>query len=55
MGKKEEWEEIFSRLNKARKVPSHSYSEGVANWNDEDFENFRDAIKQVEEILKAYD
>lgn len=52
---KEEWEEIFSRLNKARKVPSHSYSEGVANWNDEDFEDFRDAIKQVEEILKAYD
>ena len=50
-----EWGNVFDKLNKARRVPSHSYPEGAANWTDDDFENFRETIKLVEEVLDAYE
>lgn len=41
----------FSDINKARRVPDHSYTELSEGWTENDFYRFRDSISWLEQIL----
>jgi hypothetical protein len=43
------------KLNRARRLPSHSAPETAEKWTDDDFNEFRDAISWLEAILENYD
>lgn len=45
----------FDIINKARRVPDHSYTESSQNWTQSDFLQFRHSISKIEELLKNYE
>ena len=45
----------FDIINKARRVPDHSYTESSQNWTQNDFLQFRASISKIEEKLKDYE
>lgn len=51
---KQNLESVFATINKARRVPDHSYTESSVNWSYEDFIKFRESISWLEKILKEY-
>lgn len=44
----------FDIINKARRVPDHSYTDDSINWTYENFLQFRNSISWLENILKEY-
>ena len=44
-------QKYFNDINKARRVPDHSYTELSEGWTENDFYCFRDAISWLEQIL----
>lgn len=45
----------LKRINFARRCPDHSFSEDAANWSWEKFEEFRESILWLENILSNYE
>ena len=52
---KDELRNDFDIINKARRVPDHSYTESSQNWTQSDFLQFRHSISKIEELLKNYE
>ena len=52
---KDEIKKDFDVINKARRVPDHSYTESSHNWTQNDFLQFRSSILKIEEILNGYE
>ena len=52
---KDELRNDFDIINKARRVPDHSYIESSKNWTQSDFLQFRHSISKIEELLKNYE
>ena len=44
----------FTVLNRARRVPDHSYTQNAEGWGIEDFKQYRKSIAWLESILKKY-
>lgn len=41
-------------INKARRVPAHSYDEGSENWTEQEFQEFRISMSWLEKYLSDY-
>lgn len=46
---------LTSHFNMYRQIPAHPIDNNAGNWNDQNFEQFRNDMKWLEEILSQYE